>query len=174
MVVLVELIGLALVAWSLKVLLRVYKKPIAVFNFEDDTHRFKITRQGYYSISVVGMRSIDGEKRAIIKMTSNKGDALNVRVNYLLFSFTHNRQTAIQCWGFSIRHPGLYTIRFSNLEQIVAYGSMLRLKRFFWSTVEHSDLRILIHRSVKPIYQLGGIIALILGLNLILYGIFFL
>lgn len=41
------------------------------------------------------------------------------------------------------------------------------------SPIDHSELRILIHRSAKPIYQLGAIVALTLGFGLVLYGIFF-
>jgi len=53
-VILVELIGLALVAWSLKVLLKIFTKPIAVFKFEDGKYPFEIQVPGYYSISVLG------------------------------------------------------------------------------------------------------------------------
>jgi hypothetical protein len=124
----IELTGVALLAWSLKVLLQFHKKPIAVFNFEDARHQFKIARQGYYSISVLGAGFIDLEQRVIIKIASDESNASNVRVNYLAFSSTREGQKEVQCWGFSIRHAGNYTISFSNLHQIEAYRSTLRSK----------------------------------------------
>jgi hypothetical protein len=170
--ILIEITGLVLLAWSLKVLLKYYKKPIAVFNFEDGNYPFEIQKAGYYSISVLGAGFIDFEQRVIIKITSGESDASNVRVNYLLFSSTREGQKEVQCWGFSIRHTGNYTISFSNLDQTEGYHYTLRSKRFFESPIDHSKLRILIHRSVKPAYRLAAILALILGVNLIFHGIF--
>lgn len=172
-ILIVELIGLALVAWSLKVLLKIFTKPIAVFNFEDGEYPFEIQEPGYYSISVLGAGFIQLVQRIIVKITSER-DGSNVRIRHVTFYSTTEGRKEIHCWGFSIHHAGSYTISFSNLDQIEAYRSTLRSKRFFESPMEHSKLRILIHRSVKPIYQLGGMIALFLGVNLILYGIFYL
>jgi hypothetical protein len=169
----VELTGFILLVWSLKVLLKFYKKPIAVFNFEDGNYPFEIQRAGYYSISVLGAGFIQLVQRIVVKITSDD-DASKVRVRHVTFYSTTEGRKEIHCWGFSISHAGNYIFSISNLDQIEAYRSTLRSKRFFESPLEHSKLRIVIHRSVKPMHQLAAAIALILGVNLVLYGIYYL
>lgn len=168
----VELTGFILLVWSLKVIFKFYKKPIAVFRFEDATHQFEIDKPGYYSISVLGAGFIHLVQRVAIKITSDDSDASNVRIRHVTFFSTTEGRKEIHCWGFSISHAGKYILKISNLDQIDAYSSMLRSKRLFESPVDHSKLRILIHQSVKPTYQLAAMLALILAINLIFHGIF--
>jgi hypothetical protein len=170
--ILIEITGLVLLAWSLKVLLQFFTKPIAVFRFEDATHQFEIGKPGYYSISVLGAGFIHLVQRVAIKITSDNDDGSNVRIHHVTFFSTTEGRKEIHCWGFSISHAGNYILSISNLDQIDAYSSMLRSKRIFESPIDHSKLRILIHQSVKPAYQLAAILALILGTNLIFHGIF--
>lgn len=168
----VELTGFILLVWSLKVIFKFYKKPIAVFRFEDATHQFEIDKPGYYSISVLGAGFIHLVQRVAIKITSDDSDASNVLIRHVTFFSTTEGRKEIHCWGFSISHAGKYILKISNLDQIDAYSSMLRSKRLFESPVDHSKLRILIHQSVKPTYQLAAMLALILAINLIFHGIF--
>lgn len=171
-ILIVEIIGFALLAFSLKVLLQIRSiNPIAVFNFEDASHEFEVEKPGYYSISILGAGFVREVKRVMIKLALNNGDAIEVDANKIAPRFTKDKRIGIEYWGFSTNNAGRYNITLTNLEHLEAKSSMLRSKRLFESPIEHSKLRIFLHQSIRPLNKLISIVSLILGVGLIVSGI---
>ncbi len=171
-ILIVELIGFVLIALSLKILLQLRSmNKIAVFNFEDASHEFKIEKPGYYSISILGAGFVREVERVVIKLTLDNSNSPEVGVNKIVPRFIKEKQMGIEYWGFSTDSIGWYFITLSNLEHVEAKSSMLRSKRLFESPIDHSNLRIFIHQSIPPLHKLISIVSLIFGTGLIVFGL---
>jgi hypothetical protein len=171
-ILIVEFIGFVLIVYSLKTLLKIRSiNPIAVFNFEDASHEFKIQKPGYYSISILGAGFVREVERVIIKLTLDNSNSLEVDVNKIAPRFTKDKRIGIEYWGFSADSIGRYIITLSNLQHVEAKSSMLRSKRLFESPIDHSKLRIFIHQSIPPLHKLISIVSLIFGTGLIVFGL---
>lgn len=171
-ILIAELIGFVLIAYSIKILLKSGSiNPITAFKFENASHEFEVEKPGYYSISILGAGFVREVQRAIIKLTLNNGDTLEVEVNKIAPRFSKENRIGIEYWGFSTSNIGRYFITFSNMEHVEAKSSMLRSKRLFESPIDHSKLKIIIHQSIQPFHKLISIVSLILGVGLVLFGI---
>lgn len=170
---LIEIIGFFLLAFSLKELLKMRTiDPISILQFEDSTHEIEFKNTGYYSISVLGAGSVNEIKSASIKVASRDNKVLDLTANKIAPRFTKENQIGIECWGFSVTNVGKYDITLTNLKHIEAKKSILGSKRLFELPIEHVKLRILIHQSIQPVKKLFFIFTLIISVILIFSGIF--
>lgn len=171
-ILVIELIGFALIAYSIKMLLKSRSiNPVATFKFEDASHEFQLEKPGYYSISILGAGFVREVQRAIIKLTLKNDHTLQVGVNKIAPRFSKETRIGIEYWGFLTDDTGRCLITFSNMEHVEAKSSMLRSKRLFESPIDHSKLQIIIHQSTQPFYKLTSIVSLILGTGLVLLGV---
>lgn len=168
MEILIGLIGVISVGWSLVTLVDLMRAdPRFVFGFEDGVLEFEIESPGVYSIAVLGAGYVGNLSQVSTSLQTNSHDPLDVRRYIVNPRMRIDGQMATGCWHFIAEGLGNYTLSFSNLAAIKAKESMTPVRGVFRKPIDSNRLRIIIHRSVRPLYQFLAILGLVVGLQMI-------
>ena len=167
MEILICLIGVISVGWSLVTLAHLMRAdPRFVFEFEDGVLEFEIESPGVYSIAVLGTGYVGNLSQVSTRLQTNSRAPLDVRRYIVNPTMRIEGQMATGCWYFIAEGHGNHTLSLSNLGAIKARESMSPVRRVFRKPIDSNRLRIIIHRTVRPLYQFLAILGLVIGLQM--------
>jgi len=172
MSVFLQLLGLALIVYSIKIFWQFQGiEPVGIFNFEDATNEFEIQLPGYYAISILGAGSIHETEKIVLQLLINTNQILEVNTNAIATRFRNDGKIGTEYWGFTTADTGPCVLTITNTARAEAKESMLISKRMFEDPIDHKKLKLLIYPTIRPLYKISRIISLVLGVNLIVIGI---
>lgn len=168
--VIIQVLGLILVVWSVTVFVRMNPiTPSYIFSFSDGVCEFDVESPGVYSIAVLDARSVSKLEQVDIRVEVNNSDLLKVNRYIISPRFRRGGEITTGCWYFTVESQGHCRLSFSNLRAVEAKESMLT-SRIFQEPIDSSKLKIIIHKSVKPLYLFLSFVGFSLGLYMIMAG----
>lgn len=173
MVILIGVTGAILAVWALTILrdqMGLHQR--FVFDYQDGVLEFDIETPGAYSIAVWRAGSVSNLTQVAIELQTLNDRPLKIKRYIISPRAVVDGETVTGCWYFITESIGQHKLSLSNLAATKAKKSMSPLKREFENDIEKNRLRIFIHKSVLPLYQILAPLALVIGLNMVMLSFF--
>jgi len=168
----IGIIGLGMFLLGIKwMIISMSKKDIINFNINDTQKEFKIEKEGFFSICIIGGGYVDGSNgfRIIIENTTTSKKIYPTEKT-MKYRFRKNWKLGVEFSQFKVNEPGKYLIVIQNIQSLIIKPSMLRSKRFFQKKLSTEFIEVLIKESTSTSKKILSIVFLIVGGNMTLWG----
>ncbi len=146
------------------------RNPVAVLPCEDGDYSIFLNSHESYCISILGARSISTPCNPSITIIGPSSNKLIPGQGYIETGFMIDGNAGVDCWCFKAREQGDHRIEFHGMNLIEAKGSALIVNKIFMSPIQNNKLRILIYKSISPVFKVLANIFLIVGLIAAVFG----
>ena len=167
------LTGLAMLFAGAKWSVESFKSnDIVEFPIIDKLKEFEIIKSGLYAVCIVGgfyVHNLAGFKTSIFNIHNQK--QIDLKEPNLKFRFRKKWKVGIEHLHFRIIEAGRYKIEIQLPEKLTVKESMLTTKQPFQSSQPIENIEVLIKGIVPLGKKILGIVFLVLGVNLSVWGI---
>lgn len=147
-------------------------KDVVEFPLSKKEEEFEISKLGRYALCIVGGGYVKGLEGLTVKLVHlESGEKIEVEEVLLKPRFRKHWKISIECLHFMINKSGNFRIEIEPPERLRVNRSMLIFKRSFQAPEPIENLSILIKETNPVIQRILGIVFLVLGANLLVWGI---
>ena len=164
------LVGFTMLYFGIKWMYQFFTtRKVIEFPLTEKTAEFLLDK-GLYAFCMVGVRYARNIGDFKIWLASDR-DRRALEKSSVGVNFSHNGSPAVQYSTFTVEQFGMYTVVLENIDKLKAKGSRLFFTRMLQSDIEPERIRILIKETLPFERIFLGIIFLVLGVNILVWGI---
>lgn len=169
---LMSFVGMILLFFGVKWIVKLFQlKDVVEFPIVEGIKEFEINKTGLYAVCIVGGAYIKYSEGFNIQILNvQNGKQLDLKENSLKPIFRKKVGTGVEYLQFNIQHIGRYKIEIHHAEKLIVKKSMLKIKQLFPSQSLDS-IEILIQGKMPVGEYISGIVFLVLGANMALWGV---
>ncbi|SFU65406.1 hypothetical protein SAMN05216480_111123 [Pustulibacterium marinum] len=166
-------IGLTMTFFGVKWTVTSFKaKEISCFPFNNLKKEFEIKRPGQYTLSIIGGGFVGNTSNFHISVkTKDHQKIVDYEENFMRPRFRKNGKIGVEYLQFKISDSGLYKVEIENPEDLIVKKSIVKTKQFFQAPLAVENIEISIGETIPISKKLFGIIFLVLGVNISVWGI---
>lgn len=166
----ISLIGLLMVFFGLKFLIRIRTKTITELEFSETPNEVIFNKIGTYSICFVGGGYANNIKNFIVNINKDEDEIYAIE-KLMKFRFDHKGRLATEFYQFEIKNEGKHIIKFNNIQDLEVKDSSLMSTRIFQTKKSTDNIGVLIKETSSSWNFIIGLLMLVLGVLISVWGL---